>query len=124
MGIFIILMCFLCCGYGLVLIFAKDSAWSYVAWRNRNAGLASERTDQWNASATFQGIALIVVGIGLLFFLPHSASRNAVSIPQPGQTTIMIDGRKPTPQEQADLQHEFEDGAFKDGKGQSPSTGH
>jgi hypothetical protein len=124
MSIFIGLICLLCCGYGFILIFAKNSAWSYVAWRNRNAGLASERTNQWNASATFQGIVLIAIGIGMLFFIPHSTNSPSLSTPQPGQTTVGIEGHTLTSQEQEELQQEFKGGAFKSGNSSSSSPGH
>jgi len=110
MPILIFLMCFLCCGYGLLLIFAKDTAWNYVAWRNRNRGLTSERTDQWDASATFQDIALVVIGLGLLFFLPRAASHSRTSVPTAGETTLTIDGRPATPQEKELFRRETEGG--------------
>ncbi len=105
MGFIFILMCLLCCGYGFVLIFAKDTAWNYVSWRNRNAGAASERTAQWDANATIQGVILIVMGLCLLLLLPHS--KPSAQEPPAGQTTITIDGRPATPQEQDYLQHQI-----------------
>jgi len=110
MVVFVLLMCLLCCGYGLLLIFAKDTAWNYIAWRNRNRGLASERTDQWDASASIQGVVLIVIGLGLLFFLPGAASHGRRFGPRPGETTLTIDGRPATPQEKELFQQETQGG--------------
>lgn len=110
MGASIVLMCFLCCGYGLLLIFAKDTAWNYVSWRNRNRGLASERTAQWDSSATFQGVALIVIGLGLLFFLPGSSARHRTRGPVIGTSTLTIDGRPATPAEQEMFRQEMPGG--------------
>ncbi len=122
MGGLVVLMCLLCCGYGLVLIFAKDSAWSYVSWRNRNAGIASERTNQWNASATFQGVVLIVVGLGLLLLLPHQ--RPTAQGPKPGDVTYTVDGHPATPEEQEAIRQQIQDHSFGGATRQTPSPGH
>lgn len=124
MQILVILFFLLFCGYGLMLIFAKDTAWGLVEWRNRNRGVSSQRTDQWNASATFQGVAIIVLGIGLLFFLPHGRSAGSVA-GNPvinSQPTITVDGHPATPEEQRALQPIVGGHAGQD-RNETPNTG-
>ena len=124
MGFFIVGMCLFCCVRGGMLIFAKDAAWQSVVWRHRNEGVASERTPQWDASATWQGIVLIGIGLSLLLFLPRYAGHSAAPVPKAGQVTVGMDGRKLTPQEQDELNAEFQGGEFKDANGKPVKPGH
>lgn len=107
MGFFIVAMCLFCCVRGGMLIFAKDAAWQSVVWRHRNEGVASERTPQWDASATWQGVVMIGLGLSLLLFLPRYVGHSSPPTPQAGQVTVSVDGRKLTPQEQQELNAEF-----------------
>lgn len=135
MGFFIVVTGLLCAGYGGVLLFDKDLAWRSVVWRNRNAGVASVRTEQWNTSSTVGGVVLIGVGIGLLLFFLRFGLHSSRAVPtmttlplppaapHPGQVKVGVDGRKLTPQEQADLNAEFQGGAFKDANGKPVKPG-
>ncbi len=124
MGVFIIAaLCLFCFVRGGMLIFAKDAAWQSVVWRHRSEGVASERTPQWDASATGQGVVMIGLGLSLLLFLPRYSVRSSPPVPQAGQVTVTIDGRTPTPQEQDELNQEFKDGVFKDANGKPVKPG-
>jgi len=136
MGTFLVVTALFCAGYGGVLLFDKDLAWRSVVWRNRNAGVASERTEQWNTSSTVGGVVLIGVGIGLLLvFLrfglhsPKAAPTMTTlplppAAPRPGQVKVGVEGQKLTPQEQEELNAEFKGGAFKDANGKPVKPGH
>jgi uncharacterized membrane protein len=52
--------------YGVVSIFAKDLAWEITEWSNRNRGVQSERTPQWETSSTIGGV--ISIGAGVICF--------------------------------------------------------
>ena len=48
---------------GLIGIFAKDWAWEWDNFKNRQAGLKSQRTEEWNASSTIGGCLFIIIGV-------------------------------------------------------------
>lgn len=135
MGFFIVVTGLLCAGYGSVLLFDKDLAWRSVVWQNRNAGVASVRTEQWNTSATVGGVVLIGVGIALLlvflrFGLPSPKAAPTMTTlplppaaPHPGQVKVGVEGRTLTPQEQEELNAEFKGGAFQDANGKPVKPG-
>lgn len=52
---------------GLVYLFAKDVAWQFTEWRNANRGVASDRTPEWETSATISGVVSILVGLALIW---------------------------------------------------------
>jgi hypothetical protein len=52
---------------GLISIFAKDLAWEMTEWQNRNRGVQSERTPEWERSTTLGGVITIGAGVFFLF---------------------------------------------------------
>jgi hypothetical protein len=52
---------------GAISIFAKDLAWEMTEWSNRNRGVQSERTPEWETSSTIGGVIAIVAGVFCLF---------------------------------------------------------
>lgn len=52
---------------GGISVFAKDIAWEWTEWSNRNKGVQSERTPEWENSSTISGVIAIVFGVFCLF---------------------------------------------------------
>ncbi len=50
-------------GWGAVMLFDPDTAWNLQEWSNRNNGVKSERTQEWEAGQGIGGIGLIIFGI-------------------------------------------------------------
>lgn len=55
-------------GWGAVMLFDPDTAWSLQEWSNRNNGVKSERTQEWEAGQGIGGIGLIIFGIAMFVF--------------------------------------------------------
>ena len=53
---------------GLVCLYAKDFVWELTERQNRNAGVASERTPQWEQSINISGVISIIVGVFFIFY--------------------------------------------------------
>lgn len=55
---------------GLFGLFAKDQAWKWQEWKNRQGGLVSEKPDNWDSSTTLGGGFFLATGIlGLILTL-------------------------------------------------------
>ncbi len=48
---------------GLLSIFAKDMMWEMTIWQNQMKGLASDRTDTWDAMTTIGGVIAVILGV-------------------------------------------------------------
>jgi len=59
----IYLICIAVIVLGLLAIFAKDFMWGLTQFSNEMKGVASDRTDTWDATTTIAGIFLVAVGI-------------------------------------------------------------
>ena len=53
--------------FGLLSLFAKDIMWELTAWGNKINGIASERTDTWDTMTSISGVALVIMGLILLY---------------------------------------------------------
>ena len=105
MAALLILGSVFCCGYGLALIFAKDLAWGWTEWSNTLRGVASARTEQWDAMATVRGALLLVLALAFLCGLPAVTPRPPD--PMAGVRNLTIDGHPATPEQQREFEEQF-----------------
>lgn len=64
----------------LLQIFARDMAWKSAQAQNRQRGVKSERTKEWEISNVFYGVLVVFGGIFLLWIAGRSNSKQ--SMPQ------------------------------------------
>lgn len=59
----------LCLALDFISLFNKDRAWAIPSWLYRLEGVESERTDSWNMLENIRGIAALVAGLGMAWFV-------------------------------------------------------
>lgn len=62
----VVIVCVVLIIIGLISIFAKDLAWEWTEFSNRNKGVRSERTPEWETATTLGGVISVIAGIVLL----------------------------------------------------------
>ena len=60
-----ILLALILIGWGLLSLFAKDQVWEWTRGKHERAGIAAERTDEWDNSTALRGVWAIVCGLAL-----------------------------------------------------------
>jgi hypothetical protein len=75
---------FLAIVFGVLSIFAKDVVWDLTHFQNQLNGVASERSEVWEAGTTISGVVMLIVGVVFLIgSFSTEEPRPVVRLPSP-----------------------------------------